>query len=217
MLKKNYNPAMINIVDPTFIGSGKEGLQQFKSIGSELLKLNTGIKFSFEVRPDQIERESFSIWKQVGIEVIHLGVESGYPPALKLFNKRNTYTRVAQSIDIFESLKIPFSIGFIMFHPWTTIEEIIVNIEYSRTVLKSKNIIGLFNTLRMYAGSELSKKWKGNFSPYPISETYFIDPKTKMFFSKLVSKDIANQLDGLIKQNKINRLYEYLLKLAAEV
>jgi radical SAM superfamily enzyme YgiQ (UPF0313 family) len=215
-LKQTYNPKFINIVDPTLTGSGKEGLNTFKRLGLELQRLNTGIKFIFEIRPDQVEIESLTIWKQVGIKTLHIGVESGYLPTLKIF-KKSTYPVINSAIDILESLSIPYTVGFIMFHPWTTLEEIKVNIEYSRTQLHGKNVLGLFNTLRMYAGSELSEHWEGSFSPYPDSRNYFFDPKVQLFFSYISAKETVDQVNTLIYKQQIDLLYDFLLKLLAGV
>ena len=217
-LKKNFNPEFINIVDPTFIGSGEKGLLFFKRLGAELRDLKANVKFSFEIRPDQVDRESLSIWKQVGIEVIHIGVESGYQPTLKRFNKQqNTSHVVNQAIETLEELKIPYTIGFIMFHPWTTLDEIRANIEFSLTTLRGKNNFGLFNTLRMYAGSDLSKRWTGAFSPYPNVENYFVDPKVQLFFSKLVSKEIYEKIRYSIDQQETNLLYHLFLDLLNDI
>jgi len=213
MLERTFHPGLINIVDPTLVGSGKRGNQLFKTLGLELLKLNIGVKFSFEIRPDQVDFESIIIWKQVGIEVIHIGVESGVPATLKLFNKNDIHIHVEHAIDVLEKLKIPYSIGFIMFHPWSTLEEIEANIKYSRTILRGKNIIGLFNTLRMYVGSNLSKNWNGAFSPYPNIKDYFIDPKVQHYFSKLTSKEVTCKMNLYIEQQKSNQFFDLMLDL----
>jgi anaerobic magnesium-protoporphyrin IX monomethyl ester cyclase len=217
MLKQDFNPTLINVVDPTFIGTGSNGIKVFKMLGQELLKLNLGIKFSFEIRPDQVEEESLQIWKKVGIESVHIGVESGYLPTLQLFNKKNTYLKVSKATEILESLHIPYSTGFIMFHPWTTLEEIKINIEYSRTTLKGRNNIGLLNTLRMYTGSKISETWNGAFSPYPSADNYFINKRVELLFSKLVSEEISNEIKFFIQRNQTEGLYNFMLKLIDEI
>jgi radical SAM superfamily enzyme YgiQ (UPF0313 family) len=217
ILKQNYNPKLINIVDPTFISSGKSGMNQFIELGNELLKLNTRIRYSFEIRPEQVDYKALEIWKEVGIELIHIGVESGYSPTLKLFNKKHTPQIIKKAIDTFEALDIYYSLGFIMFHPWSTIEEIKYNIKYSKTTLRKRNIIGLFNTLRMYSGSDLSRKWTGAFSPYPKTDNYFKDPKVKLFFYKLVSREITTDIIKLSNNRDFDKVYELLLEIISEI
>jgi hypothetical protein len=93
--------------------------------------------------------------KACGLRKVFLGVESGAPTQLRRYRKGHTVEEAAEAIGLLEQLDLSLEIGFIMFDPLCTIEEIIGNICFLRNhgLAKYVSSLGSAMDLRLQKGS----------------------------------------------------------------
>lgn len=96
--------------------------------------------------------------KQSGMRKIFLGIESGSPSQLKRYAKGHTVNEATRSAEIVRGAGILLEIGFIMFDPLCTLEEIFENIRF----LKANSLTGaassVCNELRLQTNSRYLEK-----------------------------------------------------------
>ena len=79
-----------------------------------------------------------------------MGIESGSQSQLKRYNKSHTIKESIEAINILRSLSITIEIGFIMFDPLCTLNEIEENINYIITNNLTAHISAITNELKIY-------------------------------------------------------------------
>lgn len=215
-LFQEFRPERITFVDPTFIGPGDKGRERFVMIGRQLADLRLPIRYDFEVRSSQVERESFTIWKEAGLDRVHLGLESGFPATLKRFRKGETIQTNAAAIEVLREIEIGVTAGFIMFHPWTTLAEVRANVEFLAKHRPDNILSPLLNCLRMYAGVPLAETWTGQFLPRQGGRGYFLSRDTQMFFDRLTAASVIGEFTADARNGAIDRLFDRFSELLNE-
>ncbi|OGR25628.1 MAG: hypothetical protein A2X83_04210 [Desulfuromonadales bacterium GWD2_54_10] len=112
-------------IDPSFIGYGARQKERVKTI-SEIAK-GYGLPFGFETRVDTIDEHLVSMLANNGATSLFLGIESGCDAALQRINKRITKKQITRAVQCIRNSPITLSVGFIMFEPDTTLDELIEN------------------------------------------------------------------------------------------
>ena len=117
------------------------------------------LQFSFAVnsRTDSVTEELFSELKEVGLCSVFLGIESGVQETLDFYRKRVTVDRQKQAVQILHDLGISMRIGWIMYNPYSTLEQLYQNIAFLEE-------IGYFTLLKQY---RYPLSLKGSLSAYP--------------------------------------------------
>ncbi|MEN8905432.1 MAG: radical SAM protein [Clostridiales bacterium] len=124
----------IRFVDPDFIGDPdqkKERILEF----CKLLKSNRLLKYSFffESRVHNITNKTIDmlrLMKETGFVEVYLGLESGSDSILKIMNKQATVQDSINAINILKEVGIDIAYGFMMFTPWTNMDDVKKNIEF---------------------------------------------------------------------------------------
>lgn len=98
-----------------------------------------------------------SLLKEAGLVEAFLGIESFSETTLKLFNKRATLTDNMKAIKMFQEHHLNLNIGLIMFHPYTTKEEISTNIKCLSQCGQMHRYTILSNSLYLYKNTPLYK------------------------------------------------------------
>jgi len=127
-LIENYGRRDFYFVDPNFFGPGRYGRERVLRLAS-LLK-ERGIIFGIEGRVNDIEEETISALVEAGLHEILIGLESGRNESLKRLNKLTTVEQNEKAIRILRKYGIEPSIGFIMFEPDSSLEDIRTNFEF---------------------------------------------------------------------------------------
>ncbi len=103
-----------------------------KNIGG----INPVMNFYFSVRMNDVVNEegfeSIKKWKEAGLREIFIGLESGVQKQLKRYGKPATPNKNAKVINILKGLGIQLDIGYILFDPEMSFDELIENIRYIR-------------------------------------------------------------------------------------
>ena len=127
-LIESYGIKNFYFVDPNFFGLGRYGRERVLRLAS-LLK-ERGIIFGIEGRVNDIEEETIGALVEAGLHEILIGLESGRNESLKRLNKMTTVEQNEKAISILRKYGIEPSIGFIMFEPDSSLEDIRTNFEF---------------------------------------------------------------------------------------
>jgi len=114
--------------DPNFFGPGRMGQERALSIASLLKPRN--ISFGIEARVNDIHDETIGALVEAGLRHILIGLESGRDQSLKRLNKMTTVAQNERAVKILRRQGIEPNIGFIMFEPDSTLEDIRTNLEF---------------------------------------------------------------------------------------
>lgn len=171
------------------------------------------IPFCFATRTDLIVRhgiDTLLYLQKNGCYSIELGVENGDDNVLKRMGKRNNAKNNIDAIKLIQSAGINVGIDFILFDPWTTLNEIKQNVSF----LKEAGLWGYFPALiyvRMlpYPGTKLSSIMNVEYNRFEKLEGYFLNDKIKCLFDMVMEfknryqKTIDIILDNLKTSNAI--------------
>ncbi len=120
-------------------------LERLTKLCKGMISLNQPISYQAMFRPDFARKttpEIMDLLIESGLYEAFIGAESGCQKDLDLFNKRCSVQDVKDTINLFESYGIHTKIGFIMFHPFSTIESLEQNVELLEDLGKAD-----FNTI----------------------------------------------------------------------
>ena len=111
-----------------------------------LLK-SRNIRFGIEARVNDIHDETVNALVEAGLNNILIGLESGSDRSLKRINKMTTVAQNENAIRILRKHGIEPSVGFIMFEPDSSLEDVRVNFEFLRRNDLVKNLSITANVL----------------------------------------------------------------------
>jgi len=115
----------IYFVDPTFIGHGGTERKRVSEIAR--IAHRTGLPFGFETRVDTLDERIMAELAASGAESVFLGIESGCDSVLQRIGKRISADQVRQGVRMVRNSGVRLNLGFIMFEPDTTLEELEAN------------------------------------------------------------------------------------------
>ncbi|SNR87405.1 Radical SAM superfamily enzyme YgiQ, UPF0313 family [Anaerovirgula multivorans] len=114
--------------DPNFFGPGKQGQERAIKLASLLKSRN--IQFGIEARVNDIHDESIKALVDAGLKHILIGLESGKEESLKRLNKMTTVEQNEKALKILRKYGIKPNVGFIMFEPDSTVEDLRINYDF---------------------------------------------------------------------------------------
>jgi radical SAM superfamily enzyme YgiQ (UPF0313 family) len=115
-------------VDPNFIGPGPAGQEHAKALSAAISEF--GITFGLETRASDINKSLVQTLRNAGLTSLLLGIESGSSRVLQRLHKRTTVADNEHAIALIREAGIEPEIGFIMFDPESTIEDIQDNLKF---------------------------------------------------------------------------------------
>lgn len=131
--------------DPNFFGPGERGQQRALRLAALLKPRN--IKFGIEARVNDIHDETIKALVEAGLNNILIGLESGSDRSLQRINKMTTVAQNERAIRILRNYGLEPSIGFIMFEPDSSLEDIRINFEFLKRNDLLKNLSITANVL----------------------------------------------------------------------
>lgn len=144
----------LNFVDDDFVGDRAAGHRRAGDVAQGLIDRGLDIWYEFETRPDCVDKDLFRLLRESGLRSVFVGVESVAPNAQRAFRKVLDRETIEQALDVLRGLGIDFRVGYIMFHPHTTLDEI----ETSLAFLKDHGQAtphSLTNTLHVDCGTPI--------------------------------------------------------------
>jgi len=150
----------IMFLDPEFIGPGEVGNERAKDFAKQLQGAGISLKFMFSCRADGVDKKLFSMLQQAGLDRVFLGIESGSPRALNLYEKGLTIKTIENAIHVLQELKIKFRCDLMLANPHSNLEEIFESLNFIKKMRLSSNLnmhgVGsIFHRLHMHAGTPL--------------------------------------------------------------
>ena len=114
--------------DPNFYGPGKRGRERVLHL-AELLE-GRHIRFGIEARANDIEPETIRALKKAGLQDILVGLESGRDESLERLGKKTSVADNERALAVLRENGIEPSVGFIMFEPDSSLEDLRVNFDF---------------------------------------------------------------------------------------
>jgi anaerobic magnesium-protoporphyrin IX monomethyl ester cyclase len=122
-------------VDPNFIGPGQKGRDRIRHLAALLRPL--GITFGMETRPNDLDEDILDCLVAAGLRSLLLGIESGSAAVLGRLHKSASRNASERAITLCRSVGTEPEVGFLMFVPDATIEDLERNLEF----LQSNNLL----------------------------------------------------------------------------
>ncbi len=137
-LINNFDVKHITFADDTFFGSYQDSNKRAIEIFRQIKRQNIDITFGLLCRVDGlIENEgNLSFLRNNGLVLVGLGIESGVQRSLNTLNKGTTVEMNYEAVEILKNLDIDLEYGFMMFDPYTTLQEVYENIQFLKKVKK---------------------------------------------------------------------------------
>ncbi|MGB5158145.1 B12-binding domain-containing radical SAM protein [Desulfobacterium sp. N47] len=115
-------------VDPNFIGPGKKGKERINKLMELIRPLN--ISFGMETRPNDLDPNILESLVSSGFKTLLLGIESGSSSVLTNLNKGASINSGEKAIKLCRDAGIEPEVGFLMFVPDSTLEDLRHNFEF---------------------------------------------------------------------------------------
>ena len=148
-----HEATSISFLDDEFL-VGKRGKERARTLADAISQRYKGLTWSFECRADDVEQHLFKALQDGGLRHVFLGIESGVQRVLDTFDKRTTVEQNRNAIEIVRGLGLSLGVGFIMFDPYTTFDEMRQNITFLNA-MKIGTYKAVANKLRVYAGTRM--------------------------------------------------------------
>jgi len=123
-----HNMEYFYFTDPNFFGPGKKGQERALRLASLLKSRN--IRFVIEARANDLNEQTIAILVEAGLRHILIGLESGKDESLQRLKKMTTVAQNKKALQILRKHGIKPNVGFIMFEPDSTVEDIRINFEF---------------------------------------------------------------------------------------
>lgn len=144
------------------------------------------VLWKINCRPDEIHEEVFRMMKEHGLFIVYLGIENGTNEGLKIMNKRTDRETIQAGVDILKKLNIYYDFGFMLFHPWSTLQSISENIDFLAGITGDGSSPVTFCKLLPYAETAIEKQLKteGRLTGMTGFEDYtFLDQRVDKYFN----------------------------------
>lgn len=151
-LIEKYNVHNFMFNDANFIGGVGRGRDRAYEIANEIMSRGLNIEFRIQCRANDVDKELFSVLKNAGLTRVFIGIESGSQPQLDRYVKDITVEENLKALSILNELGLFVKAGFIMFDRDATIDDLMNNINFIKTV---KNMFNNDNLGHIYPVAKL--------------------------------------------------------------
>jgi hypothetical protein len=153
----------IHFVDDEFIGN-ELSIRRVNELVELLKRSSLKIRFQFMCRADTVarNRELFSRLRAVGLSHVFVGIESGNDCFLQTWRKGFQRTHAETAVGILDALGVTCCSGTIIFHPLTTPESILVDVDFFERLLDGYamfEVNGLYE-MDILKGTPIAQKFK---------------------------------------------------------
>jgi radical SAM superfamily enzyme YgiQ (UPF0313 family) len=183
-ISKRFGVTEFAFADEQFMGHGQAGVNRALSIAQNIIDRQLNFSWYIETRSSDVTLPVFSKLYEGGLRAVFMGMESGYDPALRTLKKGIRASQHLRAIEVLKQLEILPSIGFIMFRPDTTIDELECNLTFLEEI-GCGEITALVTQLKVYCGTDLETSLLKNGWVYGTYVQYkwdFMDSRVKDCF-----------------------------------
>jgi 5-methoxy-6-methylbenzimidazole methyltransferase len=198
--------------DPNFFGPGQMGQDRALRIACLLKPKN--IRFGIEGRVNDIRDETIDALVDAGLHHILVGLESGKDESLKRMNKMTTVAQNENALAILRKHGVVPNVGFIMFEPDSSPDDLRINLEFLKRNNLLKNLAITANVLYHHqivlegtqAYSDLKKDNRLALGPTSYEGTaYFKNPEVAALadIMRKTTNILFRKMDGIWSGNVI--------------
>lgn len=160
-LRQEFGIKLFSFVDDDFFGAKVDGKTHAERVAEALIERNVDLTFLISVQPRDIEYDSCALMKKAGLNSVILATDNFSQPVLDRYKKLTTVEQNIQSVKILESLDIDVYLGLILFDPWTTLDELVENLQILRD-LPYVRPWQVLSKLEVFHGSPITKELEGS-------------------------------------------------------
>lgn len=164
MLVRKYDFHTYDFVDSTFEDPGLKGKIRIEAIAREIIERKLDIFYNCCFRAENWSEKDnalLQILVDSGLEKVNIGFESGNDRGLKILNKRATMADNWRTIELLRHFPhIYITFGFIMIHPYSTLQDIKDNAKFLHDTGMGQVIRHYFWMLEIYPGTLLEGQLK---------------------------------------------------------
>ena len=159
-LYDKYDVKIFFFQDDDFLLLGRIGRKWVLDFIYELEKegLANDILLKISCRTDEVDNEIFNKLKNVGLQFVYLGIESGNQRGLEILNKQLDVESNIKAIDILKKLKINYEYGFMLFDPSSTFESLKENILFLKKICGDGSSPITYCKMIPYAETDIERK-----------------------------------------------------------
>lgn len=155
-----FGVSFLYFCDDNFCGYGESGRDHIMDFVRLMKQKNLSIKFHAEIRADtKLTEEDFKQLKEVGLDEVLIGIESGSQKCLNRWRKGAKVEDNEKMIRLLKRCNIDIAPAFIMVDPYTSLDELKESYTFimNNELYKSKEPWSLFNKMIIYPGSILEE------------------------------------------------------------
>lgn len=142
---------------PVYRASGLQWVERFcNSLDS--LGLSSHVLWKINCRPDEVDKTLFERMKDAGLFLVYLGIEAGTDVDLDLMNKHTSAKTNLRAAEILNDLDIGFDFGFMLLHPYSTIQSVRDNLLFLFQLCGSGYSSVTFCKMLPYAETEIEQR-----------------------------------------------------------
>jgi len=133
ILARDFNVSRFDFQDDNFVGPGERGRRRAMAIAEQICRRGIDLKFRIMCSADAVTHDVVSRLMDAGLYSVFVGIESGSQTRLTAYRK-GTVEQNIRALDVLDRLGIlaKSEIGFIMFDPSGSLEEIEENLAFLR-------------------------------------------------------------------------------------
>jgi anaerobic magnesium-protoporphyrin IX monomethyl ester cyclase len=167
-LVKTYKFRTLDFIDSTFEDpdGGRVGKKRVAAIANGILDRGLDIYYNVCMRaenwkdtPD--DHALLDLLVRSGLEKVNVGIESGVPEELELWDKRASVEDNRTIIRLLREHGIYLAMGFIPFHPYATVDTLVRNAEFLRDNA-GQNLRRMTERLEIYPGTRIVERMAGD-------------------------------------------------------
>jgi anaerobic magnesium-protoporphyrin IX monomethyl ester cyclase len=157
-LVRTFDVDTFDFVDSTFEDpAGRRGKERVRAIAQGLVDRDLRVFYNMcsqALNWTEDDHELLDLLQRSGLEKVLIGIEAGSDEALRRFNKRSTTADNRRAIGLFREHGVYVAFGFIMFHPYATVEDLQANASFLTDYL-GHNLRRFVTRLELYPGAEV--------------------------------------------------------------
>jgi len=131
VLEEHPDTSRFYFVDPNFFGPAGRGRSRALTL-ARMIRERFDIHFGLEGRVNDIDEELVEALVAAGFDELLIGLESGSDATLRRLNKHTTVEQNRRALRILRSCGVEPNVGFIMFEPDSSLDDIRVNLAFLR-------------------------------------------------------------------------------------
>ena len=164
--------------DDLFIDGTPENTRWADNFTEILLKKRSEYLYRISVRADSFKRNNLFLLDKLvetGLFNVYVGLESGSQNSLDVYNKKTRVEDYLKTVELFKSRKINLTIGFIMFNPYSTFQDLRECALFLFSIKQLYRLFHLTTCLYVYPNTPIAKRLKKD--KLLISDSY-LEPLT---------------------------------------